>query len=78
MERDMNRQQSDHLVRKITSEREKFILAWQRGAGSEELNEIRANIKELDDLLWESTSQAGKENQPSKPDAVLREMRKTA
>jgi hypothetical protein len=78
MERDINRQQSDYLVRKIISEREKFVWAWQQGAGNKELNEIRANIKELDDLLWETTSQHGKGSQPSKPDAVLTEMRKTA
>jgi hypothetical protein len=78
MERDINRQQSDYLVRKITSEREKFVSAWEQGAGNKELNEIRANIKELNDLLWESTLQPGKGSQPSKPDAVLTGMRKTA
>ena len=79
MEREANRQQSDFLVRKITREREKFLTAWQQGAGSKELNEIRANIQELDDLLWETTvQQDGKADQPSEPEVVLREMRKTA
>ena len=78
MERDINRHQLDSLIRKLTSEREKFVSAWQRGAGSKELNEIRENIKELDDLLWESTMQNDKGNQPPRPDAVLTAMRKTA
>ena len=55
MERDINRQHSDTLVSKITNERERFVSAWQRGAGSRELNEIRETIKELNDLLWETT-----------------------
>jgi hypothetical protein len=53
MERDKSRQHADNLVRRITEERERFVSAWHRGAGSEELNQIRRNIKQLDDLLWE-------------------------
>lgn len=59
MERDSNRAHSESLVRKITNERERFVSAWQEGAGSIELNEIRENIKELNDLLWETTLQEG-------------------
>ena len=62
MERDVNGQNSEALVRKLTTERERFVSAWQRGAGSSELNEIRENIKELNDLLWESTLQHAKGN----------------
>lgn len=62
MERDINRQHSESLVRKITTERERFVSAWQHGAGSTELNEIRENIKELNDLLWETTLQHGNGN----------------
>ena len=57
MERNVNTLNSEALVRKLTSERERFVSAWQQGAGSSELNEIRENIKELNDLLWETTSQ---------------------
>jgi len=57
MERDINGQHCESLVRKITTERERFVSAWQQGAGSRELNEIRENIKELNDLLWETTLQ---------------------
>ena len=59
MERDSNRAHSESLVRKITNERERFVSAWQQGAASTELNEIRENIKELNDLLWETTLQEG-------------------
>ena len=59
MERDSNRAHSESLVRKITNERERFVSAWQQGAGSSELNEIRENIKELNDMLWETTLQEG-------------------
>jgi hypothetical protein len=55
MERDINRQHSESLVRKITAERERFVSAWQQGARTPELNEIRENIKQLNDLLWETT-----------------------
>ena len=57
MERDINGQHSELLVRKITIERERFVSAWQQGAESSELNQIRENIRELNDLLWETTSQ---------------------
>ena len=57
MERDMNRAHSELLVRQITNEREKFVAAWQQGAGGTELNEIRENIKQMNDLLWEATLQ---------------------
>lgn len=52
MERDMNRHQSESLVRKLTEERERFVSAWQQGARSAELNQIRQSIKQLNDLLW--------------------------
>jgi hypothetical protein len=55
MEREISRQHADNLVRRITEERERFVSAWHRGAGSEELNQIRKNIKQLDDLLWGET-----------------------
>lgn len=54
MERDTNRHHADSLVREITEEREKFVSAWQQGARSPELNQIRQNIKQLNDLLWET------------------------
>ena len=69
---------SDSLVKKITAERERFIFAWQHGAASKELNEIREHIKELNDLLWETTLQNGKGNQAPQPDGVLTGMRQTA
>ena len=59
MERDTNRQHAESLVRRITEERERFVSAWQRGARTPELNEIRENIRELDNLLWETTLKAG-------------------
>ena len=55
MERDINRQQSESLVRKITEERERFVSAWQQGARAAELNEIRRNIQQLNDQLWEAS-----------------------
>ena len=54
MERDINRQQADSLVRQLTEERERFVSAWQQGAGTPELNQIRKNIQRLNDLLWDS------------------------
>jgi len=57
MERDINRQHSESLVRRITEERERFVSAWEQGAGTPELNHIRENIKQLNDLLWETTLQ---------------------
>lgn len=57
MERDINRQQSESIVRKLTEERERFVSAWQQGARSPELNHIRQNIQHLNDLLWEMTLQ---------------------
>lgn len=55
MERDIYRQHSESLVRKIAEERERFVSAWQEGARTPELNRIRENIKQLNDLLWETT-----------------------
>ncbi len=55
MERDINRQHAESLVRKITEERERFVSAWEHGARTPELNQIRQNIKQLNDLLWETT-----------------------
>ena len=55
MERDINRHHAESLVRKITEERNRFVSAWQQGARTPELNQIRENIKQLDDLLWETT-----------------------
>jgi hypothetical protein len=57
MERDINRHQTEFLVRQITEERERFVVAWNQGAGFPELNQIRQNIKKLNDLLWETTIQ---------------------
>ena len=57
MERDMNRHHSESLVRELREERERFVSAWQHGARSLELNQIRQNIKQLNDLLWEKTLQ---------------------
>jgi hypothetical protein len=56
MERDINRYHSDTLVRRIIEERERFVSAWHRGAGAEELTKIRQNIQQLDDLLWEEAT----------------------
>ena len=55
MERDLNRQNAETLVRQITQERQKFMSAWEQGARSPELNQIRQNIKQLNELLWETT-----------------------
>jgi hypothetical protein len=52
MERDNYRHSSESLVRKITEERDRFVSAWQHGADSTELNHIRENIQQLNDLLW--------------------------
>ena len=55
MERDINRQNAESLVRQITQERQKFMSAWEQGARSPELNKIRQNIKQLNELLWDTT-----------------------
>ena len=55
MERDINRQNTESLVRQITQERQRFISAWEQGARSLELNKIRQNINQLNELLWETT-----------------------
>jgi|GEM_PF-6349301 len=57
MERDINRQQAESLVREISQERERFLSAWEEGALSPELNQIRNNIKQLNELLWETSAQ---------------------
>lgn len=64
MERDINRQPSDSILRRITEERERFVSAWQRGARSPELNEIRESIQKLNDLLWDTTLQHANMHQP--------------
>jgi hypothetical protein len=56
MERNNYQEHTESLVRKITNEREKFVSAWQHGAKSGELNQIRENIQELNDLLWDASS----------------------
>lgn len=55
MERDINRQHADSLVRQINEERQRFVSAWEQGARSPELNRIRQNIEQLNELLWETT-----------------------
>ncbi|MGZ5133508.1 MAG: hypothetical protein ACXWCG_00095 [Flavitalea sp.] len=55
MERDINRQSAETLVRQITQERQRFLSAWEQGARSPELNQIRQHIKQLNELLWETT-----------------------
>jgi hypothetical protein len=55
MERDINRQHAESLVRQINEERRRFVSAWEQGARSPELNQIRKNIKQLNELLWETT-----------------------
>jgi hypothetical protein len=55
MEQDNNRQHAETLVRKIVDERERFVSAWQQGADSGELTQIRQNIQHLDDLLWNAS-----------------------
>lgn len=57
MERDNYRHSSESLVRKITEERERFVSAWQHGADSRELNEIRENIQQLNVLLWNASNE---------------------
>ncbi|MBC7829541.1 MAG: hypothetical protein H7122_17485 [Chitinophagaceae bacterium] len=57
MERDTNRDHPESLVRRLTEERERFVSAWQQGARPAELTQIRQNIKQLNDLLWERTLQ---------------------
>jgi len=56
MERDINRQQAESIVRKITEERERFLSAWEQGARSGDLNQIRQKIQYLNDLLWEASA----------------------
>lgn len=55
MERDMKREHSESLVRQIAEERERFLSAWQQGARTPELNQIRENIRQLNDRLWDTT-----------------------
>jgi hypothetical protein len=59
MERDNNRYHTETLVRKITDERERFVSAWEDGADSVQLNQIRQNIQQLNDLLWDASSRDG-------------------
>lgn len=75
MERDVNGQYSESLVRKITTERERFVFALQQGASGNELKKIRESIKELNDLLWETTLQHARVKEF--PDAVFKGVRKT-
>lgn len=69
MERDIKRQQGESLVRQITEERERFLSAWEQGARTPELNQIRENIKHLNDLLWANTipGEIRQEPQPGRP-----------
>ena len=73
MERDYNRQKPDSLVRKITEERERFVSAWQHGARTPELNQIRKNIQHLNDLLLDSTRQFGRSASESSRDLQNRQ-----
>ena len=67
MERDINRQQSESLVREIRQERERFVSAIERGASAPELNKIREYINHLNELLWESTLQKHTDHESSRP-----------
>lgn len=55
MERNNDNYNTESLVRKLTEERERFVSAWQHGAGSNELHNIRQNIQQLNDLLWDAS-----------------------
>jgi hypothetical protein len=72
MERDVNRHHSESLVRQLTEERERFVSAWQSGARTPELNKIRQNIQQLNDLLWQSTLRGVKPENESMRDTQSR------
>ena len=72
MERDVNRHHTDSLVRELTEERERFVSAWQSGARTPELNRIRQNIQQLNDLLWSATVQGVKSGSEAARDSQNR------
>ena len=67
MERNNDNYNTESLVRKLTEERERFVSAWQHGAGSTELNNIRQNIQQLNDLLWNASVAGDRFSQDQRP-----------